>query len=178
MGLVADLDGKVIRYPEELVKLVAHDGSFRTNLSLAQMAGILRIDPRTIAKKDSPNEIDPGAVLFKVAVGTLSERSKAFLRKERATKHRESRPVDMPVDEFIREDASFSVNSVKHPDDDRKMILAAISRAVREVMPQPGEKARAIVISREAIESGPDDFLPGYLPLEASPNATALPGDQ
>jgi hypothetical protein len=168
----------VIRYPEEVATLVAPDGSFRTHLSLEQMAGALRIDPRVIAKKDSPNGINSGAVLFKVVIGTLSDRSKAFLREERTTKSRVNRPPDLLVDEFDTEEISFTLDALKLLDDDRKIILAAISRSAREIRPQPGERARAIATSREEIESGPDDFLPGYLPLEAGSNAPTLQGPE
>jgi len=161
-----------------LIRLVAVDGSFRTNITLAELAAVLRIDPGTIAKKDASNEIDPAAVLFKVAVGTLSERSKALLRKERTTMDREPRPPDLLVDEFIREDISFTLNSLKVPDDDRKIILVAISQAARQVRHQPGEKVRAIVTSRDAIESDNVDFAVGYLPLEANPTTTAVSSDE
>ncbi len=168
MGLAVDLDGKAVLYPEEVAALVGHDGSFRTDLSLDQLAAALRIDPRTISKTGSPDEINPGAVLFKVMIGTLTERSKALRREQRTTKRRESRPTDMLVDEFVKEKISFTLDALKQPDGDQKTILTAISRSARELMVQPGETARAIVTSREAIESGSVEFWPGYLPLEAS----------
>ncbi len=63
-GLVGDLDGTAIAYMAEADGLVDKDGGFRTNLTLERMARILKVSGATIAKPDSPREIDPDAVLF------------------------------------------------------------------------------------------------------------------
>ena len=65
LHLPRDLEGTAVLYPEEVDGLVSPDGGFRTNLSLHEIARILRIDPENIARKGPHAEVDPDAVLFR-----------------------------------------------------------------------------------------------------------------
>ena len=73
LHLPVNLEGTAVAYPEEVGGLVAADGSFRTELTLNEMATVLRISSQTIAKPRSKKEIDPDAVLFKAVTGKLSD---------------------------------------------------------------------------------------------------------
>ena len=80
LRLPPDLDGTAVVYPIEVDRLVGPDGSFCTDLSLSDLAGLLNVDPQTIARKGSNNEVDPDAVLFTAVMGRLSEQAKALAR--------------------------------------------------------------------------------------------------
>ena len=154
MGLLANLDGLAIVYPLEVDKIVAADGTFRTDLSPQHMASILRIDPRPISANASEHEIAADATLFKAVVCTLTDESKAFIREFRKSQQRKGLPPNGGGGEFTRKEIAFTLNDIGNPDDQRKMILTAISRAARGVMPVGGEQARAVGIARGDIESG------------------------
>ena len=83
LRLPPDLDGTAVVYPIEVDRLVGPDGSFCTDLSLSDLAGLLNVDPQTIARKGSNDEVDPDAVLFTAVTGRLSEQAKALARRER-----------------------------------------------------------------------------------------------
>ncbi len=78
LGLAVNLDGIAVLYPELADGLVAPDGRFRTELSLLEMSRVLQIDPLSIAKTGTTDEVDPGAVLFTAVTGTLTDRVKAL----------------------------------------------------------------------------------------------------
>jgi hypothetical protein len=165
-SLIANLRGTAVMYREELRGLAAPDERFSIDLSLGRLADLLKINPQAIAKKGSPTEIDPDAVLFTAIAGRPSERAKARSRSERQLQARNGLPVDYTASEWVTQEFPFTLNALKHPSDEQKAILRAIWRSAREIMPEPGEKFRALAVSRPEIQSGSVDFKPGYLPLE------------
>lgn len=179
LGWVPNGDGTAIRHPEEVMKLVTRDGKFRTELALEPLADLLHIDPRSISLQSFPGKLDPDAILFKVVVGKLSPESKRILRAKQQARRSGSPDAESVTYQFVQQNVCFTLNGLKHPDSNQEMILAAISRAAREIMPVPGEKARAIETSRATIESGNASFEVGYLPVVEDtgdpPAASAIP---
>jgi hypothetical protein len=174
-GLVRDLDGTAVAYTKEADGLVnQQDGSFRTDLSLERMAAILNVDRATIALPDNPHEINPDAVLFKAQVGTLTERIKELSRVKRKKQALQGRKGDWAYSEWNVRNLAFTLKRLKHPNDEEKIILAAIGRAARAIMPQPGDKILAVGVIMPERAFGVI-LTPGLLPLEALPDAT-LPG--
>ncbi|MGO9462879.1 MAG: hypothetical protein ACLQVF_01785 [Isosphaeraceae bacterium] len=167
-GLISNPEGTAVVYPKELRGLAAPSERFQTDLPLGQLADTLKIDGQAIAKKGSATELDPDAVLFTAITGRLSERAKARSRSERQLQARNGLPVDYTADEWVTQEFPFSLNALKQPTDEQKAILRAIWRSAREMMPEPGEKFRAVGVSRLEIQSRDVDFAPGYLPLEHS----------
>ena len=88
LRLPPDLDGTAVVYPIEVDRLVGPDGSFCTDLSLSELAGLLNVDPQTIARKGSNHEIDPDAVLFTAVTGRLSEQAKALAQQSGRSRSR------------------------------------------------------------------------------------------
>jgi hypothetical protein len=149
LGWVPDLDGTVVVYTVEADRLIAR-GRFRTDLSLDELAAALRISAESIANPRSPNEIDPDAELFRALSGVLTDKAKEIDRKCR----RELLPGQIPghVDpEWVIKEFSFTLNRLKHPSEEEKSVLCAIVRAASEIMPAPGDKARATGVSRVGV---------------------------
>jgi len=90
---------------------------------------------------------------------------------------RNSLPADYTASEWVTQEFPFSLNALKHPSDEQKAILRAIWRSAREIMPEPGEKFRAVGVSRLEIQSRLVDLKPGYLPLEHPPGAARPTGE-
>ena len=117
-------------------------------------------------------KLDPDALLFNTQTGTLTDRSKALSREGRKRQAILGLPTDETVDEWVKKVFSFSLRSLKEPDEEEKAILSAISRSAREIMPEPGAKIRAVPLERAEFLRGDVDLAPGYLPLE--PPAKAI----
>jgi hypothetical protein len=171
LRLPVNLDGTAVVYPEHVAAMVGIDGQFRTELSLGEMARVLLLDPRTIAKPGSPNEINPDAVLFRAVTGRLTERAKARSRREREIDEQELGHVMATARDWLTIDFPFSLNSLRHPNSEQNVVLDAISRSARGLMRQPGAKVNAVGLPM-VDESGKFprvEFAPGYLPLEPLP---------
>jgi hypothetical protein len=69
--------------------------------------------------------------------------------------------------DWVVTEHSFTLNRLKHPSDLEKTVLSAIIRAAEGVMPQPGDKTRAVGLGADAVEPGQLSLYPGYLPPEA-----------
>jgi hypothetical protein len=166
MGWVANLDGTAVAYSAEADGLVAPDGRFRTDLAPQAAARILHLDPEAIAKAASPEEIDPQAILFRAQSGTLTEPSKAgsrWRRKEQAA--RGLRP-DAAYGGWDVRDFSFTIERLRHPNEEEQAVLSAISRSKLLSLPQPGDTIRAVPVSRGDLEGGKVALWPGMLPPE------------
>jgi hypothetical protein len=167
--LATNLEGTAVVYPEEVKGLAAPNERYRTDLSVRQLADTLKIDAQAIARKGSLTEIDPESVLFTAVACRLSECAKARSRSERQLQARDGLLADYTADEWVTQELTFTLNTLKHPDDDQKAILRAIWRSVREIMPEPGEKIRAVGLNRRILQLPFVDLKPGYLPLENPP---------
>jgi hypothetical protein len=164
------LDGTAVIYPMEVRRLVAPDGRFRTELSTVNLATLLNLDARAIAKKGSITETGPDAVLFAAVIGRLSEQGKARLRWERGQEGIENQPSFTADDEWVRTMYLFTLKSLKSPTYEQKQVLDAISRSARKLPRQPGATldANGVWITREELMSGAVRFTTGLLPLESS----------
>jgi hypothetical protein len=171
LQLPVNLEGTAVVYPQVVAALVRAEGEFRTGLSLNEMASVLKVDPQTIAKRGSRNEIDPEAVLFSALTGRLAERAKARSRRMRETEYPDTRPALVEPDEWLTVDVPFSLNVLRHPNQEQKMILDAISRSARGLMREPGAKANAVPLPflHAGRQLQPSEFAAGYLPLEPLP---------
>ena len=163
MGYVANLDGKVIAYAVDAGGLVS-DGQFRIDLPLERMAGILRVSPDSIAKPHSRNEIDPNAELFRAQAGTLSETGKELSRKMRTRQLQEGKTPDAAFGDLVITNFSFSLNRLKQPNDEEKIVLSAIIRAAAGIMSMPGDKIRAVGVNLGSLEPSLIALAPGMLP--------------
>jgi hypothetical protein len=171
LHLPVNLEGTAVAYPQEVAGLVGADGEFRTELSLNEMASVLLIDPQTIARRGSKNEIDSDAVLFRVLTGMLSERAKARSRRLRETEYQKTRPALVKRGEWVTVDIPFSLSTLRHPNQEQKVILDAISRSARDLVREPGAKANAVAVplNHEGGRFAAFEFAGGYLPLEPLP---------
>jgi hypothetical protein len=176
LRLPPDLEGTAVVYPREINGLVGADGSFRTNLSLIELASLLKVDPQVIAKNGSNNEIDPNAILFKVVTGRLSERAKDQALREREIQSQIGMPMSAVVDDWLLTELRFTLNALERPTEDEKSILDAISRSALLVVRQPGAKINAVPTSGGE-QLSDFKFSAGYLPLEPSPDRGDAPGD-
>jgi hypothetical protein len=176
-GRQVDLDGLAVVYPDAVDRLVRADGSFCTDLSLDHMAKILNVPAATLAKAGSTSGIDPDAVLFRAALGRLSEDSKARSRARRVTEARERRGSLTDVYEWVTSERSFTLRALTEPSPEEKAILDAISRAARGVPTPVGQKIKAVGFGRvpEPTEA-PFVLTGGLLPRE-EPSAGALAVD-
>jgi hypothetical protein len=174
MGLVGDLDGTAVAYAHEADHLVA-DGKFQIDLPLEQMAALLGISPDSLANPQSPDEIDPNAELFRAQAGTLTDKAKELSLKLRKQQVLAGKKPDAVVATWVITDFSFTLNRLRHPNEQENIILSAIISAAAETMPKPGDKIRAIGVI--GVAPGRIALSVGLLPLEAalqSPGA-ALP---
>jgi hypothetical protein len=177
-GLVGDLDGTAIAYASEVDGLVANDGRFQTGLTLEPMARILNVGVATISRPDAPHEIDPAAVLFKVQAGQLTEPARELSRKRRNEQALQGRKRDAVYGDWIVKELSFTLNRLNHPNEEERTVLEAISRSARAMMPQPGDKLRAVSVARGDLESGSVILTTGMLPLEAQQDTAATIGTE
>ena len=167
----ADPEGTAVVYPEEVGGLMRPDGTIRTDLSLGELAKILRINPQRIASKCSPTEIDPEAFLFTTITGKLSESAKAAWRESRKI----VTPVGMQAPvvgcEWVKAEVHFTLNLLKRPSREHKRILAAISRSRRGEKLRPGVGIRAVPHLSVPQGGRPKsfEFAGGHLPPEALP---------
>jgi hypothetical protein len=171
MGLLPNLDGMAVLYPDVLKNLIS-DGRFRTDLPLPDITKIL--NPGKISDHD--NAIDPDAPIFSVIIGTLSEESKAHARGYWMTQQRNGLPPNGGVGEFTRKRVVFTLNNLKQPDDERKLIIEAILRAELRPPLVIGYEARAIGVAQGEIESGSVGIWAGSLPPVPPAIATAGSG--
>jgi hypothetical protein len=178
LHLPVDLDGVAVVYPEEVDSLVRDDGSFRADLSLSEVAGILKIGVKTISLAGSQREIDSDATLFVVKVGRLTEDSKARARRHRELEAHVQREIPLGDYEWITADVGFTLNSLRHPTSEQRLILGGISHWARRLPPKPGGAVRAL--SLESAPGGgrpqPFEFSGGMLPLERLPAERLDPG--
>jgi hypothetical protein len=176
MGLVGDLDGTAVAYTREADHLVV-GGRFRIDLPLEQMAALLGISPDLLANPQSPAEIDPNAEIFRAQAGTLTDRAKELSRKLRKQQVLAGKKPTAVVGTWVITDFSFTLNRLRHPNEQENFVLSAIISAAAEIMPRPGDKIRAVGASGGDLAPGRIAFAVGLLPLEAAlqgPNA-ALP---
>jgi hypothetical protein len=166
MGLVANLDGTAIAYIGEADGLVI-DGQFRTDLTLVELAHILRVDLASIASRMAPDEVDPDAELFRAQIGTLTEESKERSRKIRREQARAGKTPDAVFADFENTNLSFTFNRLRNPNAQEKIVLTAIARAAVGIMPKPGDLIRAVGASRSELAPGRIALAAGMLPVEA-----------
>ncbi len=160
--LVANLNGIAVAYWAEADGLVVKaDGRFQTNLSIEEVTAILLVDPASISRPGSPWEIDPDAVLFRAQSGTLTPQAKIRSREMR------KQQAWYVFPEWEVHDFAFTLNKLMHPNEEEKMILTAISRAARGIMPAPGDKIRAVGVNRGDFDHGMV-ITPGMLPPSAA----------
>jgi hypothetical protein len=174
MGCVPNLDGTAVAYAAEADGLVALDGCFRTDLSARDAARILHLDPEAIAKAASPREIDPQAVLFRAQSGTLTEAAKARSRKQRREQAARGLTPDATCGDWDVRDFAFTLVRLRHPSEEERTILSAISRSKLLALPEPGDTIRAVPVNRGDLEDGKVALWPGMLPPEvpAAPSRT------
>jgi hypothetical protein len=170
LGLVADLDGTAIAYEAEADGLMIEgDGRFQAGLSVDQMAAILHVETKLIARRDWPLEIDPDAVLFRAQAGTLTELAKERSRKWRKEQAlRGEKPYGVYGDWNVT-NLAFTLSRLKRPSPNEQIVLAAISKAARGIMPERGEKIRAVGVARGELDRDKVALAGGMLPLEAQP---------
>lgn len=144
------------------------DGHFRTSLSLRELASLLSVDPRKIAKKGSKNEIDPESVFLTAVLGRSSEKAKAQARRIREIRPLHGLPEWAVGDDWMQTKLPFSLNSLIHPNDDQKLVLDSIQHSALKRLRQPGAKINAVPL--ESIPEGEDlksfQIHGGFLPLE------------
>jgi hypothetical protein len=176
MGLVGDLDGMAIAYASGADRLVAN-GRFRLDLSLEQMAELLGIRPESISDPRSPRHVDPNAELFRAQAGTLTQHAK---KRSRIFRERQVRSGQRPSGvhgQWLITHYSFTLNRLKHPNDDEKIVLSAIVRAAAEIMPMPGDGVRAVPVDRMEFDTGRISLASGMLPLEPLQYVAEGPGN-
>jgi hypothetical protein len=171
MGLLPNLDGVAVLYPDVLKNLIS-DGRFRTDLPLPDITKILHHGKIS----DNDNAIDRDAPIFSVIIGTLSEESKAYTREFWRTQQRNGLPPNGGVGQFTRKRIVFTLNDLKQPDDERKLIIDAILRAERRAPLVIGYPARAIGVTQGEIESDSAGLWAGNLPPVPPAIATAGSG--
>jgi hypothetical protein len=171
LHLPVNLEGTAVAYPQDVAAMVGPDGEFRTDLSLNAIASLLKIDPRTTAKRGPKDEIDPATVLFTAVAGGLSEPAKTRSRRLRETEYGGLQPVLATGDEWVTVEFPFCLNAIRHPNPEQKLILDAISHSARGLTRQPGARANAVPLQsiHEYGRSGKFEFKGGYLPLEPFP---------
>jgi hypothetical protein len=166
----ANLDGKAVGYPAEVDHIVREeDGLFLLDLSLDEMSNKLRVARSRIAKRGSPGEIDPDAVLFVVVVGRVTEPSKAnarYLRKKEAI---ERLGMSEGGYDWDTAEVAFTLRALRQPNAEQAEILEAISRSARILPRVPGLKINAVAVQSVAEGGRPEPFgfTGGFLPLEA-----------
>ncbi len=165
MGLVASLDGTAVAYTAEADGLVI-DGQFRIDLTLAELANILCVDPASIASRLAPAEVDPDAELFRARVGTLTEEGKERSRNMRGQQARAGKKPDAVFPDFVDTNFSFTLNRLRNPNAKEKVVLAAIARAATGIMPKPGDLIRAVGVDRGELAPGRIVLAAGMLPVE------------
>ncbi len=170
LGLAADLEGTAVFYREEVARLVRHDGEFRIDLSLDELATILKVDRQTIAKKGSSVEVDPDAVLFTAVAARQTEKAKAQARRDREIQVRMGMPASAVGDEWQLTKLTFSLNDLIRPDQHQMHVLYAIRRSALHAGKKPGAKFNAEPFLIDRADEQPA-FAGGYLPLEAPPSA-------
>jgi hypothetical protein len=180
LHLPANLEGTAVVYPQAVAALVGADGEFRTELSLNAIASILKIDPQTIARRGSKNEIDPEAALFTAVTGRLSERAKARIRRLREKEYVDTGSAPVNPDEWLTVEVPFSLNTLRHRNAEQKLILDAISRSARGLVREPGAKANAVPLPflHAGRQSEGFEFAGGYLPLESLPADRGMDEDR
>ncbi len=164
-------------YPDEVNPLVRDDGSFRTDLPLNDMAKILNLPAATLAGRGSPTkiEIDPDAVLFRVALVGLTEESRTHCREVRRIAARVRWEVSPEVYEWVTSERNFTLSTLTNPNPEQKTILDAISRAARGMTAPQGRKIRAVAYWRVSEPGEPAFAIPaGFLPRE-EPTAGGAP---
>jgi len=122
-----------------------------------------------------------GADLFRAQAGTLTVNSKEKSRQLRARQKRDGKPTDAVYAEWTIRNYSFTLGSLKSPNEDERRVLSAIIMAAAETMPLPGDKIRAVGVSRGQLEPGRVALSAGMLPLEIprqGPNLLAPPLSQ
>jgi hypothetical protein len=166
-GRLVDLDGLAILYPDVVDRLVRADGWFRTELALDEIAKELDVPPAKLALRGSTTRIDPDAVLFRVALGRLTEHSRAVSRERRAIEARIRSGFATDIYEWVTSERSFTIRSLTNPSSEEKAILDAISRAVHGVPAPRGVKIKAVGIWRvPEPDLAPSVFTGGSLPRE------------
>jgi hypothetical protein len=165
MGFIADLEGTAIAYTAEADRLVV-DGRFQLDLSLADLAERLGISAESIADPRSRGKVDPDAVLFTAQAGKLADETKTLLREIRKREALAGKPPSPVIGEWVVTKFAFTLNHLKHPSDDEKRILAAISRSAAEIMPQPGDGIRAVPVTGRDLDRGGVSVSAGMLPIE------------
>jgi hypothetical protein len=170
-GRVPNLDGKAIPYAKQANGLVV-GGEVRSDRPLAELAAILEVTHDSIADPRSHGQVDSDAPLFVAQTAILTEKAKEISRTMRIRQLREGKAPDAVFPEWIVMRFTFTRNRLKHPNDEEKIVLAAIVRAATPgFMPQPGDETRAVPLNRG--ELGPDRTAAaaGYLPSQTREQA-------
>ena len=159
-----DLDGIAVVFAEEAESLILAEGRFRTDLTAEQFSKTLNIELHAILLPDG--KINPDAVLFRAQAATLTPTGKALSLEMRK---RQSDPIPWAVyAEWNRQDFAFSLNKLRDPSDEERMILMAISRVPPFGRPRAGDGIKATGINRGQFEIQPN-ITAGMLPYAALP---------
>jgi hypothetical protein len=170
LGLVPAPKGTAVAYADVAGQLVS-GGKFQTDLPLYELAKRLKLSPDSIEKPRAPGEVDPDAELFRAQAGTLTKNGKELSRKMRKRQLLEGKPLHFVFTEWVVTNYSFTLNRLKHPNIEEKIILSAIARAAAGTIPLPGDTIRAVGVSRGELETDRIALAAGYLPLQTQQQA-------
>jgi hypothetical protein len=165
MGLVGDLDGTAIAYASAANRLVVH-GRLRLDLPPGQLAGLLRVPRESISDPRTPGQIDLNAELFRAQAGMLTQNGKAISRVLRARQVRSGERPSAVFARWVVRRYSFTLNRLKYPNEDEKVVMSAIVLSAGEMMPKPGDGVRAVAVDGSELEDGRVALTGGMLPLE------------
>jgi hypothetical protein len=175
LGRVGNPDGTAVAYGAEANNLISGE-HFRTDFVLDELAGLLKVPVNSIADPNKPGEINPDAPLFRAQAGTLTEKGKQVTRKMRQRQLLEGKPPHIVFTDWVLTNHSFTLNKLKHPNDQEKAVLSAIAQSAAEMMPKPGDRIRAVAVNRGELEDDRMALSAGMLPVEPPQQAadTAL----
>ena len=79
--------------------------------------------------------------------------------------------MDAVGEGWVTRELPFTLNALKYPDDEEKIVLNAISQSARQLPREPGAKIHATPLSRPEMQPERLRFFAGYLPLSAPTDA-------
>jgi hypothetical protein len=160
-GTGLDLGGIAVVFEESARILILGENQFRTEMSAEEFSRSLKIELKTILLADG--KINPDAVLFRAQAATLTANAK--------TKRLETQNGSLPSfrdAEWDRRDFAFTLNKLRNPTDEERVILMAISRVPPFGKPKAGEGIKATGVNSVEYQFGPI-ITGGMLPFAAQP---------
>jgi hypothetical protein len=97
---------------------------------------------------------------------TVNQALIVHIRKQQADKREEPQAVYAV---WNTKDYAFTIYRLIHPTDYEKTVLDATSKAARAMMPQPGDRVRAVGVGRGEFERGGAVVAAEILPFESTP---------